>query len=85
MAVTIVPLLCRYLKLEMGESQMHFFFFFSYGYDEERSKVLYSNFKYPLPHIFQGTTFKNYARMVTEEKQTQELSKDFFPPIYHRP
>ena len=51
---------------------------FSYGYDEERSKVLYSSFKYPLPNIFQGTTFKNHARMLIEEKQTQETSKLFF-------
>ena len=59
--------------------------FFSYGYDEERSKVLYSSFKYPLPNIFQGTTFKNHARMLIEEKQTQETSKLFFLRIYHRP
>ena len=53
-------------------------FFFSYGYDEKRSKVLYSSFKHPLPNIFQGTAFKKHAKMLIEEKQTQETSKLFF-------
>ena len=29
--------------------------FCSYGYDEQRSKVLYYSLKQPLPNIFQGT------------------------------
>ena len=52
--------------------------FFSYGYDEERSKVLYSSFKRPLPSTFQGTAFKKHAKMLIELKQTQETSKLFF-------
>ena len=46
--------------------------FFSYGYNEERSKVLYSSFKHPLPNIFQGTAFKKHAKIFVEEKQIQE-------------
>ena len=53
-------------------------FFFSYGYDEERSKVLYSSFKHPLPNIFQGIAFKKHAKMLIEEKKIQETSKLFF-------
>ena len=53
-------------------------FFFSYGYDEKRPKVLYSSFKHPLRNIFQGTAFKKHAKMLIEEKQTQETSKLFF-------
>ena len=53
-------------------------FFFSYGYDEERSKVLYSSFKHPLPNIFQGIAFKKHAKMLIEEKKLQETSKLFF-------
>ena len=49
--------------------------FFSYGYDEERSKVLYSNFKHPLPNIFQGTAFKKPSKMLIEEKQVQKTLK----------
>ena len=37
-----------------------------YGYDEERSKVLYSSFKHPLPTIFQGTAFKKHTKMLIE-------------------
>ena len=35
--------------------------FCPYGYDEERSKILYSSFKHPLPNIFQGTAFKKHV------------------------
>ena len=53
-------------------------FFFSYGYDDERSKVLYSSFKHPLPNIFQGIAFKKHAKMLIEERKLQETSKLFF-------
>ena len=51
--------------------------FFSYGNDEERSKVLYSSFKHPLPNIFQGTAFKKHAKLSIKEKQIQKTSKHF--------
>ena len=31
--------------------------FLSYGYDEDKSDILYSSFKQILPKIFQGTSF----------------------------
>ena len=43
--------------------------FYSYGYDHERSKVLYSSFKQPLPNIFQGTAFKKHVPQLIEEKK----------------
>ena len=52
--------------------------FFSHGYYEERSKILYSRFKHPLSKIFQGNAFKKYTKMMIEEKEIQETSKLFF-------
>ena len=52
--------------------------FFLHGYDEERSKILYSNFKHQLANIFQGTPFKKHAQMLIEEKPTADWSKLFF-------
>ena len=51
---------------------------YSYRFDEERSKVLYSSLKQPLPNILQGTAFKKHITMLIEEKQTQEKSQLFF-------
>ena len=34
--------------------------FLSYGYDKDRSKVLFSTYKMMLPNIFQSTCFKKY-------------------------
>ena len=42
--------------------------FFSYVFDEERSKVFYSSYKHPLLSTFQGTAFKKHAKMLIEEK-----------------
>ena len=58
-----------------GEQDEVFYF---YGYDEERSKILYSSFNYPLPNIFQGTAFKKHAKLLIKEKKTQEESDIFF-------
>ena len=52
--------------------------FFSHGFDEERSKVLYSSFKHPLPNIFQGTAFKKHAKMLIEDKSTTVSKLSFF-------
>ena len=43
--------------------------FYSYGYDEERSKVLYYSFEQPLLDIFQGTAFKKHVPQLIEEKK----------------
>ena len=51
---------------------------YSYGYDEERSKILCSSFKLPLQNIFQVTAFEKHAKKLIEEKQTQEASDLLF-------
>ena len=54
--------------------------FYSYGWDEEKSKILYSTHKLPLPNIFQGATFKKHCSMLIDERQQQfnNFSKLFF-------
>ena len=38
--------------------------FLSYGFDEDKSNVLYSSYKQILPNIFQGTSFKKHNTML---------------------
>ena len=52
--------------------------FLLYDYDEKRSKVLYSSYKYLFPNIFQGYAFKKHAKMLIKEKSTADFSKLFF-------
>ena len=49
-----------------------------YGYDKERSKIMYWSLKHPFPNIFQSTVFKKHTKMSIEEKVTADLSKLFF-------
>ena len=58
-----------------GEQDEVFYF---YGYDEERSKILYSSFNYPLPNIFQGTAFKKHAKMLIKKKKKLKKNQTFF-------
>ena len=57
--------------------------FFSYGYNEEKFKILYSSHKQVLPNIFQGTSFKKHNSMFLNEKGLQEFSKLFFLLAIH--
>ena len=52
--------------------------FLSYGYDKDKSNVLYSTYKQILPNIFQGTSFKKHNPMLLNERSVQEHSKMFF-------
>ena len=54
--------------------------FYSYGFDEEKSKILYLTHKLPLPNIFQGTAFKkHYSKLIDERQQFgNDFSKLFF-------
>ena len=63
-----------YIIVRGGEDEM----FLSYGFDEDKSNVLYSNYKLILPNIFQGTSFKKYNPMLLNERSVQERSKMFF-------
>ena len=52
--------------------------FLSYGYDEDKSSVLYSTVKQILPNIFQGTSFKKHNSVLLDQRTVQEYSKLFF-------
>ena len=52
--------------------------FLSYGYDEDKSNILYSTFKQILLNIFQCTPFKKYYPMLLDERSVQEYSTLFF-------
>ena len=51
--------------------------FLSYGYDAERSKVLYSSFKHKIPSSFSGTLFNRHIKLV-EKSNDLEMSQLFF-------
>ena len=42
--------------------------FYSYGYDGERSKLLYCLFKQPIPNILQCTSFKKHTQYLLNER-----------------
>ena len=52
--------------------------FLSYGFEEKKSKILYSAFKQPLPNIFQDTSFKEHNPMLLNEGQVQDFLTLFF-------
>ena len=52
--------------------------FLSYGFEKEKSKILYSTLKQPLSNIFQGTSFKKYYPMLLNEGQVQNFPTLFF-------
>ena len=47
--------------------------FLSYSFEEEKSNILYSKFKQPLPNIFQGTSFKKHNPMLLNEGHVQDF------------
>ena len=52
--------------------------FYSYGYDKERSKLLYCTMKQPLPNIFQCTSFKKHKDFLIQEKLNESDSSSLF-------
>ena len=52
--------------------------FYSYGYDSERSKLLYCSFKQPIPNIFSCTSFKKHRQYLLNEKSTDRLTSSLF-------
>ena len=52
--------------------------FYSYGYDNERGKLLYCSFKQPIPNIFQCTSFKKHRQYLLNEKATDRLVSSLF-------
>ena len=52
--------------------------FYSYGYDKERSKLLYCTLKQPLPNIFQCTSFKKHKDFLIQEKLNESNESSLF-------
>ena len=52
--------------------------FFSYGYDSEKSKMLYRSMKQQIPNIFQCTCFKKHHQYLLNEKATDKLASSLF-------
>ena len=52
--------------------------FYSYGYDKERSKLLYCTMKLPLPNIFQCTSFKKHKDYLIQEKLNESNESSLF-------
>ena len=52
--------------------------FFSYGYDSEKSKMLYCSMKQQIPNIFQCICFKKHHQYLLNEKATDKLASSLF-------
>ena len=52
--------------------------FYSYGYDKERSKLLYCTMKQRLPNIFQCTSFKKHKDFLIQEKLNESNESSLF-------
>ena len=52
--------------------------FYSYGFNEEKFKVLCASMKQPLPKISQGTAFKKHVPFLIDAKGSEISSKMFF-------
>ena len=52
--------------------------FLSYGYDKEKSSLLYCSAKKPLPNIFNCTALKEHIPLLLHENQNQVKSSKFF-------
>ena len=52
--------------------------FYSYGYDSEKSKLLFCSFKQSIPNIFQCTSFKKHRHYLLNEKATDRFASSLF-------
>ena len=52
--------------------------FFSYGFDSEKTKILYCSMKQQIPYIFQCTCFKKHHQFLLNEKSTDKLASSLF-------
>ena len=52
--------------------------FYSYGYDKEKSKLLFCTMKQPIPNIFNCTCFKKHRQYLLNEKATDRLASSLF-------
>ena len=52
--------------------------FFSYGYNKEKSSLLYCSVKSPLPNIFSCTSFKKHTKFLMDQNESKVRSSDMF-------
>ena len=52
--------------------------FFSFGFDSEKTKILYCSMKQQIPNIFQCTCFKKHHQFLLNEKSTDKLASSLF-------
>ena len=63
-----------YIVLRADENEI----FFSYGFDKNKSKLLYSFSKQQIPGAFISTSFKKHFHEILNEKRNEESSELFF-------
>ena len=52
--------------------------FFNYGYDKDKSKVLYSHYRRRIPNSFSGTIFNRHRAMIETGEIDSEFSNIYF-------
>ena len=52
--------------------------FWTYGFNVEKSSLLYCYSKQPMPNVFKGTAFNVYSNEMLSERDRNEYSKIFF-------
>ena len=63
-----------YIVLRGDEQEI----FFSYGFDKNKSKILYSYSKQQIPDAFVSTSFKKHFNEIMNEKRNEESSSLFY-------
>ena len=67
-------LMLAYIVLRGDDDEV----FFSYGFNKNKSKVLYSYSKQEIPDTFVSTSFKKHFQEVVNEKKDEKFSKMFY-------
>ena len=67
-------LMLAYIVLRGDDDEV----FFSYGFNKNKSKVLYSYSKQQIPDTFVTTSFKKHFQEVVNEKKDEKFSKMFY-------
>ena len=52
--------------------------FFSYGYNKEKSALLYCSMKSPLPNIFSSSAFKKHVSFLMDQNEVKAKQSELF-------
>ena len=69
-----IRLMLAYIVLRGDQEEI----FFSYGYDKNKSKILYSYSKQQIPDAFISTAFKKHFNEIMNEKRDEDSSTLFY-------